>query len=128
MFKLMPSAPEPRRPERGGVKGALLSVYYDPFKCWCVVPPRPPTPTPPPPRPHTPQHTPTPPQCACACVCARLCSSTRPLTPLNHIDKTAPIHHPHLHHSPHHAHHSPPAAAAPLPHADPYRRPRHSTH
>ncbi|KAG7163924.1 hypothetical protein Hamer_G020840 [Homarus americanus] len=36
MFKIMPAAPETRRPERGGIKGAILNVYYDPFK-WSLM-------------------------------------------------------------------------------------------
>ncbi|XP_069183842.1 uncharacterized protein SPEM3 isoform X1 [Procambarus clarkii] len=36
MFKLMPAAPEPRRQKKGGIKGAILNIYYDPFK-WSLV-------------------------------------------------------------------------------------------
>lgn len=31
MFQMM-EGPPPRRPEKGGVKGAVLNLYYDPFK------------------------------------------------------------------------------------------------
>lgn len=36
MFQTIPVSQASRRVERGGIKGTILSIYYDPFK-WSLV-------------------------------------------------------------------------------------------